>query len=261
MNMKRLSVLIISGIVVFAATLLFAQTNRQDVGGVPGMDHGAPQHGSDARTAPTPLPEPAKTVFTNYLKIQAALAQDSLEGVSSNAAAIERSIGSDAGSALPSGEVAAAAKDLAKAADLTAARAAFQPLSESLIKYLDAHKDPAGNFIHVHCSMVNADWLQTGTEVANPYLGKSMPNCGEIGVTRPTNDYAATDCGSVRSQSWTVRLSGESILATLPDCHLPVVNFRSTRGPAAVSGRRRSITSPRFLVGTLFRFSSLAMQW
>ncbi len=28
--------------------------------------------------------------------------------------------------------------------------------------------------------MVKASWLQTGKEIRNPYLGKSMPMCGEI---------------------------------------------------------------------------------
>jgi hypothetical protein len=180
MNVKTMSVLIATVLVVSFADSGFAQTNHGALGTNSGSDRGTQPQGSDAQTTQKPLPETAKTVFTNYLKIQAALARDSLEGVSSNAAAIERSINADAGKMFSSGDAATAARDLTKAADLSAARDAFMPLSESLIKYLDAHKNLAGNLVRVHCSMVNADWLQAGTEVANPYLGKAMPTCGEV---------------------------------------------------------------------------------
>jgi hypothetical protein len=32
----------------------------------------------------------------------------------------------------------------------------------------------------VHCTMTNADWLQAGELISNPYLGSSMPTCGAV---------------------------------------------------------------------------------
>ena len=70
---------------------------------------------------------------------------------------------------------------MAGATDLKAARAAFKPLSDSLIKYLAAHTEQAGGFEKVFCSMANASWLQkSGSTVSNPYLGKAMAHCGKI---------------------------------------------------------------------------------
>ena len=39
------------------------------------------------------------------------------------------------------------------------------------------------SLVVVHCSMKNADWLQPGNSIANPYLGTAMPTCGTIGNT------------------------------------------------------------------------------
>jgi Cu(I)/Ag(I) efflux system membrane fusion protein/cobalt-zinc-cadmium efflux system membrane fusion protein len=39
------------------------------------------------------------------------------------------------------------------------------------------------SLVIVHCPMKNADWLQRGEVIANPYLGTAMPTCGEISRT------------------------------------------------------------------------------
>jgi RND family efflux transporter MFP subunit len=39
---------------------------------------------------------------------------------------------------------------------------------------------PSERIAIVHCSMQNVDWLQVGDAISNPYLGLSMPTCGEI---------------------------------------------------------------------------------
>lgn len=124
------------------------------------------------------LMEPAKSVFNHYLKIQTALAHDSMKSVSENAGAIANAVKSDKMKMLPS-EVATEAGALASAKDLKAARAAFKPLSDSLIKYLADH-NAKGAYVKVYCPMAEASWLQADKNVANPYLGKEMPTCGEI---------------------------------------------------------------------------------
>lgn len=134
------------------------------------------EHGMMASPA---LMEPVKTVFDDYLKIGAALAKDSLDGVPALAKAMAQAIQGDSMKMLPP-EVAKQAQALAQAADLAGARKAFKPLSESLIRYLSDHKVPAGTYHEVFCPMAKASWLQADKTVANPYFGKAMLHCGQI---------------------------------------------------------------------------------
>jgi len=124
------------------------------------------------------LKEPVKSVLDRYLKIQTALADDSTSGVSAHAIAIANAVKADKTKTLPS-EVAENADALAKAKDLPAARESFKNLSQSLIKYLGQEKVKTGRFEEIFCPMANAYWLQTNQNIANPYLGHSMPGCGE----------------------------------------------------------------------------------
>ncbi len=124
------------------------------------------------------LMEPVKSVFDNYLKIESALANDSTNGVAASASAIATAVRSDSMKML-SPEMAAQADALATTKDLASARAAFKPLSKSLIQYLADH-NVSGPYVEVYCPMVKASWLQTGEKIDNPYLGASMRGCGEI---------------------------------------------------------------------------------
>jgi Protein of unknown function (DUF3347) len=134
--------------------------------------------GTVARAADHPaLTGPVKSVFDHYLKIQAELANDSLNGVAQNADAISKTVQSSAKMLPP--EIGTQVQALAKASDLKLARAAFKPLSDSLIKYLASHK-AKGAYVQVYCPMAKASWLQADKNVNNPYLGKAMSECGEI---------------------------------------------------------------------------------
>jgi hypothetical protein len=185
MHMKKLTLLIATAVGVLTTPALLAQMNH-DMGGMNHGDHSAHQRGGNTQTSQAPLPEPAKTVFDNYIKIQADLAQDFLQSardskaLKERALAIAEAVRNDSNKAFPA-DIAQQAETLSKATDLKAAREAFKPLSESLIKYLAAHKDQAGNFEKVFCSMANARWLQKASSaVSNPYMGKSMARCGQI---------------------------------------------------------------------------------
>jgi membrane fusion protein, copper/silver efflux system len=125
------------------------------------------------------LMEPVKSVYDNYLKIQTALTRDSLEGVAEKAGAMAKAIKGDEMKML-SADIAKQAEILAQATDLKTARKAFKPLSDSLIKYLADHKVESGSYNEAYCPMVEASWLQSGGKINNPYMGKSMPGCGEI---------------------------------------------------------------------------------
>jgi hypothetical protein len=118
--------------------------------------------------------EPMKSVYGHYLKIQTDLANDSLNGVPDEADAIAKALQGDEMKI-----VATQAETLARAPDLKTARAAFKPLSDSLIKYLaDHHAKDA--YVQVYCPMAKASWLQADKNVSNPYLGQDMPTCGVI---------------------------------------------------------------------------------
>jgi hypothetical protein len=125
------------------------------------------------------LMEPVKSVYDNYLKIETALAKDSLDSVSGNASAMAKAIKGDDMKML-SPNIAEQAETLAMAKDLAGARKAFKPLSDSLIKYLADHKVQSGSYNEAYCPMAKASWLQTDKKISNPYLGKEMPGCGEI---------------------------------------------------------------------------------
>lgn len=123
------------------------------------------------------LMEPVKSVYAHYLTIQADLANDSLTGVAENANAIAKAVQTDA-KIMPL-DVGTQAEVLAKASDLSSARAAFKPLSDALIKYLADHQAKSA-YVQVYCPMARASWLQTDKNVKNPYFGSAMSGCGEI---------------------------------------------------------------------------------
>jgi len=134
---------------------------------------------AEDKKADDALMEPVKSVLDHYLKIQGELAKDSIKGVDEHAAAIAKAVKGDAMKML-SPDVAKQADTLAQAKDLKAARAAFKPLSASLVKYLVDNKAGVGTYHEAYCPMVKASWLQTGKAIKNPYMGKEMLSCGEL---------------------------------------------------------------------------------
>ena len=122
---------------------------------------------------------PVQSVYDNYIRVQGALAQDSLKGVSTAATGMAKAIQGDSMKML-SPKVAQQAETLAKAQDLATARDAFKSLSDSLIQYLKDQEVPAGSYYVAYCPMAKASWLQTGKTILNPYMGASMAHCGQI---------------------------------------------------------------------------------
>ena len=124
------------------------------------------------------LMPPVKSVYDHYLRIQSELAKDSLKSVDAEASAIAEAVEHDPMQMLPA-DVAKQAKALSEAKDLKAARAAFKPLSDSLIKYLADHQAQDA-YVEVYCPMAKAGWLQADKNVRNPYMGSAMPRCGVV---------------------------------------------------------------------------------
>ena len=148
-----------------------------------GHDNHTCMQASAANNQPSASPkvfmEPVQSVYDNYITIQGALVQDSLNGVSAAATAMAKAIQSDLMKML-SPKLVQEAEALAKAKGLATARDAFKSLSDSLISYLKEQKISAGSYFIVYCPMAKASWLQTSKTILNPYMGMSMVHCGQI---------------------------------------------------------------------------------
>ena len=122
--------------------------------------------------------EATKAIVTSYVQIQTALAADKTAGVKPAAEAIATQAASMGAAGEP---IAKAAKAVAAAPNLNAARDAFGPLSDAVIAAAkaDGWKDLSGLSIGF-CPMVNRSWIQKGGAVSNPYYGSQMLTCVDL---------------------------------------------------------------------------------
>jgi hypothetical protein len=122
--------------------------------------------------------EMSRAVLDPYLKIQAALADDSMDGVKANAgdiATAATSLGA------PAMKIDTAAVQLAAATEIDDARSKFGTLSEAIDTYMKGLHLTAPEGVKVAmCPMVQKPWLQTDATIHNPYFGKSMQTCGSF---------------------------------------------------------------------------------
>jgi len=134
-------------------------------------------------------------VFTEFFKLQSALADDDTKAAQSAGAAVSKALeGVDMKLLKNDAHMAwmndvAPIKDgsakIAAETDLTAQRKIFEGLSKTMAKaamaYAISFEEPA---VLMNCSMAfegkGADWLQLGETVRNPYFGKSMLGCGDV---------------------------------------------------------------------------------
>ena len=105
------------------------------------------------------LSDKDKQFLAGYEKVHTALAADDLSAAKSAA----KDLGEEG-------------SDIAQAGSLKDARAGFEKLSNRA-KTLVAGQS---GYHVAHCPMLNKDWVQTSTTIANPYGGKEMIACGEI---------------------------------------------------------------------------------
>jgi Cu(I)/Ag(I) efflux system membrane fusion protein len=127
-------------------------------------------------------------VLVSYLKIQTALASDSMAGVPEAAHTIAAASAKVDLQGMPEKSVphyeemlaaiAKASEALAAATHLEEARARFKDLSRPMVMWGTMSK-PAGVNV-MYCPMAKAKWLQDEGPVRNPYYGKSMLGCGEV---------------------------------------------------------------------------------
>lgn len=114
--------------------------------------------------------KPTSEILNAYLKIQEALASDSMTGVSAAATEISKKA-KDPSMKNPAGK-------LSRATSLADARKEFKTLSAVMDKW--AKKEKLEGIDRVTCSMAGASWLQRQGEIKNPYYGAQMQSCGEI---------------------------------------------------------------------------------
>jgi hypothetical protein len=127
--------------------------------------------GDEAReTGQVPV-APEAQAFVYYERIRSALAADRLDDVGQNSSSLAP-LAETVGGA----DTRKAADAVGAATNLKDARESFGRLSSLLVpKFEQARlKD-----VHVFtCSMAKKSWAQAGSDIANPYMGKSMLTCG-----------------------------------------------------------------------------------
>jgi Cu(I)/Ag(I) efflux system membrane fusion protein len=122
--------------------------------------------------------EMSRAVIDPYLKIQAALADDRMDGVKANAGDL-----ATAATALgaPAMKIDTTAVQLAAATEIEDARDRFGALSAAIDTYMTGLKLKAPEGVKVaFCPMVQKPWLQADAAINNPYYGKSMQTCGSF---------------------------------------------------------------------------------
>jgi hypothetical protein len=124
-----------------------------------------------------------------YFKVHQLLVAEKFDGITQNMQTVH-----DHAKALAQSTNATLAKDASAVADaaaqspkdLDAARESFKKVSATVFDLLKAAPPSATvakTVYQMHCPMADADWLQTSTDVANPYLNKDMSDCGVVQET------------------------------------------------------------------------------
>jgi hypothetical protein len=80
-----------------------------------------------------------------------------------------------AGDASPLAEMVS---PLRAAGSLEEVRDAYLAASDPMLAYAKAHKGGTDLYVVGYCSMKPGRWLQTAAELANPYYGSEMLECG-----------------------------------------------------------------------------------
>lgn len=114
----------------------------------------------------------------------------------------------------------------------------------------------------VHCPMANADWLQIGEAVNNPYTGSKMSDCGDVRakITRPgadsplaslVNAYIKVERAMTADKLDTVATTALRLAAD----HLPTGKYPALRDAATKLANAKDLESAR----TAFKAVSAAL--
>ena len=223
--------------------------------------------------APIELPpqafEAMRAAFVDIDKVRALLAADTLDGMPSLAASIEKRLvragkasgRDDVGRALQAGSAAAVA--LGDAKDIAAARHAFSSLNEALFAVATADSRLQEGWRSFECPMVDEfpKWFQRGAALENPYMGKRMLTCGSAsswGTASAATTAAPADANDVAY--WTCSMHPsvkQSAPGKCPICGMdltPVTRQELESGVVLVDDVRRQkigVRTARVELGTL----------
>jgi Cu(I)/Ag(I) efflux system membrane fusion protein len=158
-------------------------------------------HAGQRFEVPAEFAREARGVLDAYLEIHHGLSRDSLDEANGGAKQLEDRLASVNMELLGQaahdawmkyvGDLRTDAGTVLSAPDISAARAAFASLSETMYGMMERFGITGDSPIyHVYCSMAFSDsgafWLQSNDEVENPYWGAAMFRCGEMQDTIPT---------------------------------------------------------------------------
>ena len=130
-----------------------------------------------------PTDKTFEKILDHYFEIQATLAMDSTEGITSAGRSIHQ-----LASSLQTDDpvIEGLASNLSRAAqeiqgkDLEGARLSFFELSKPLLQYLHQFYKGENEYFRYFCSMAKKGWIQPEKGTRNPYHGSSMLTCGEL---------------------------------------------------------------------------------
>ena len=144
-------------------------------------------------TPPGHVPSKARSdsVVASYLEMAGELANDRAVSPAAVDGLVEaaRKLAADAGDARGAVEAASLAAAALRDKPIKEQRDAFKKLSEAVLELTNrvAASRAVGSKLHViHCPMAGARWIQATDEVANPYYGSEMLECGEVTRTIET---------------------------------------------------------------------------
>jgi Cu(I)/Ag(I) efflux system membrane fusion protein len=141
-------------------------------------------------------------LYSAYFSVQAALAADQKPPAETGQRLAETANALRTDNAVPEpsselfGQIAKGAEHLHHM-ELDAARQAFKPISHAVVTLATQVRGAGADqsFTHFFCPMVpggGGDWLQSGGELLNPYLGSEMLRCGEkVSEYGPANKQSA----------------------------------------------------------------------
>lgn len=113
----------------------------------------------------------AKAVVDAFVQLDGVLAADDAAGVGPALEGLKAATATEL-PAVSSGLGALAGKPIAEV------RTGLKPLAKELVAYARKHQGGDGKVAEAYCPMADANWLQTGATIANPYYGAEMLTCG-----------------------------------------------------------------------------------
>ena len=147
---------------------------------------GAEKASAEAGTAAGSQGQIMSEIIDAYMKIHGALVADSPEGVKTYAGILAGAV-----QKLKAGRTKGMTKVVADAVsqtlpgllsgDIGQAKASFAILSQTMVEYVKGpgKEEARSQGIRIfYCPMKKESWLQTGSSVQNPFLGKDMLVCG-----------------------------------------------------------------------------------